>query len=152
MASVLARLQPFGLACLVVDDGSDQATQQELERLATIHADVTLVRLAHNSGKGTAVIRGLEEAQRRGFSHAIQVDADGQHAIEDIPKLIALAQLHPQDLISGQPVYDESIPASRRYGRWVTHFWVWIETLSPAQRQHVRLPGLPNYPHLGVGA
>ncbi|ATM77765.1 MULTISPECIES: glycosyltransferase [Serratia] len=130
MASVLARLQPFGLACLVVDDGSDQATQQELERLATIHADVTLVRLAHNSGKGTAVIRGLEEAQRRGFSHAIQVDADGQHAIEDIPKLIALAQLHPQDLISGQPVYDESIPASRRYGRWVTHFWVWIETLS----------------------
>ena len=130
MASVLARLQPFGLACLVVDDGSDQATHQELERLTAIHADVTLVRLAHNAGKGTAVIRGLEEAQRRGFSHAVQVDADGQHAIEDIPKLIALAQLHPQALISGQPIYDDSIPASRRYGRWVTHVWVWIETLS----------------------
>jgi predicted LPLAT superfamily acyltransferase len=130
MASVLTRLQPFGLPCFVVDDGSDEATRQELERLAALHANVTLVRLACNCGKGTAVIRGLEEALREGFTHAVQVDADGQHAIEDIPKLITLAQQHPQALVSGQPVYDESIPNSRLYGRWITHVWVWIETLS----------------------
>jgi predicted LPLAT superfamily acyltransferase len=58
------------------------------------------------------------------------VDADGQHAIEDIPKLLALAERHPDALISGQPIYDDSIPRSRLYGRWVTHVWVWIETLS----------------------
>ncbi|HBZ6044182.1 TPA: glycosyltransferase family 2 protein, partial [Escherichia coli] len=29
-----------------------------------------------------------------------------------------------------QPIYDDSIPRSRLYGRWVTHVWVWIETLS----------------------
>ena len=130
MANVLSRLAPFGLPCLIVDDGSDEGTRLELERLAAEQPQVTLIRLAENAGKGTAVIRGLEESAHAGFTHAVQVDADGQHAIEDIPKLLALAERHPEALISGQPIYDDSIPRSRLYGRWVTHFWVWIETLS----------------------
>ncbi|WP_436857370.1 glycosyltransferase family 2 protein [Citrobacter tructae] len=130
MARVLARLQPFGLPCIVVDDGSDAATRQELERLAGENTTLTLIRLAENAGKGAAVIRGLQAAADAGFSHAVQVDADGQHAIEDIPTLLERAQAHPDALISGQPVYDESIPRSRLYGRWITHVWVWIETLS----------------------
>lgn len=130
MSRVLARLQPFGLPCIVVDDGSDTDTQQELERLAVETANLTLIRLAENSGKGAATIRGLQAAAEAGFSHAVQVDADGQHAIEDIPKLLALAEEHPTALISGLPIYDDSIPRSRLYGRWVTHIWVWIETLS----------------------
>ncbi len=130
IARVLSRLAPFGLPCLVVDDGSEASTRQELERLAAEQPQVTLVRLAQNAGKGAAVIRGLEECARAGYTHAVQVDADGQHAIEDIPKLLALAECHPDALISGQPIYDDSIPRSRLYGRWVTHVWVWIETLS----------------------
>lgn len=130
MASVLSRLSPFGMPCLVVDDGSEAATRQELERLVAEQPQMTLVRLAQNAGKGAAVIRGLEACARAGYTHALQVDADGQHAIEDIPKMLALAERHPDALISGQPIYDESIPRSRLYGRWVTHVWVWIETLS----------------------
>ncbi|MEE9658020.1 glycosyltransferase family 2 protein [Enterobacter cloacae complex sp. CARB60] len=130
IASVLSRLAPFGLPCLVVDDGSEAITRQELERLAEEQPQMTLIRLAQNAGKGAAVIRGLEACARAGYTHAVQVDADGQHAIEDIPKLLALAERHPDALISGQPIYDDSIPRSRLYGRWVTHVWVWIETLS----------------------
>lgn len=130
MPRVLARLQPFGLPCIVVDDGSDSSTRQQLERLAAETANLTLIRLPQNAGKGAAVIRGLQTAAQAGFSHAVQVDADGQHAIEDIPQLLALAQAHPEALISGQPIYDDSIPRSRLYGRWITHVWVWIETLS----------------------
>lgn len=130
MAQVLARLEPFGLPCIVVDDGSDMATRQELDRLAAQTTNLTLLRLAENAGKGAAVIRGLQAAAQAGFTHAVQVDADGQHAIEDIPKLLERAQTHPDALISGQPVYDDSVPRSRLYGRWVTHVWVWIETLS----------------------
>ncbi|WP_202024455.1 glycosyltransferase family 2 protein [Klebsiella quasipneumoniae] len=130
MPRVLARLEPFNLPCIVVDDGSDASTRQELERLAAEIASLTLIRLPQNAGKGAAVIRGLQAAAQAGFSHAVQVDADGQHAIEDIPQLLALAQKHPEALISGQPVYDDSIPRSRLYGRWITHVWVWIETLS----------------------
>jgi predicted LPLAT superfamily acyltransferase len=60
----------------------------------------------------------------------VQVDADGQHAIEDIPALLALSERYPEALISGLPIYDDSVPRARLYGRWVTHVWVWIETLS----------------------
>lgn len=130
MANVLSRLAPFQLQVIVVDDGSDASTRQELDRLAADNAQVTLVRLIHNAGKGAAVIRGLKVCAGAGFTHAVQVDADGQHAIEDIPRLLALAERHPQALISGQPVFDDSIPRSRLYGRWITHVWVWIETLS----------------------
>lgn len=130
MPRVLTRLAPFGLPCIVVDDGSDEVTRQTLEQLDAQHANLTLIRLPANAGKGEAVIQGLKISAEKGYTHAVQVDADGQHAVEDIPKLLALAQLHPDALISGQPIYDDSIPRSRLYGRWVTHVWVWIETLS----------------------
>lgn len=130
MAQVIARLRPFALPCIVVDDGSDAATREVLAQLDLQEPDLMLIRLAENAGKGCAVIRGLQAAADAGFSHAVQVDADGQHAIEDIPRLLSLAQAHPTALISGQPIYDDSIPRSRLYGRWITHIWVWIETLS----------------------
>ena len=130
MSGVLDRLQPFNLPCIVVDDGSDKTTQDELARLAAEYSNLTLIRLPVNAGKGAAVISGIQAAADAGFSHAVQVDADGQHAIEDIPRLLALAKEHPAALISGQPIYDDSVPRSRLYGRWVTHIWVWIETLS----------------------
>lgn len=130
MSGVLDRLQPFNLPCIVVDDGSDKTTQDELARLAAEYRNLTLIRLQVNAGKGAAVISGIQAAADAGFSHAVQVDADGQHAIEDIPRLLALAKEHPTALISGQPIYDDSVPRSRLYGRWVTHIWVWIETLS----------------------
>ena len=130
IAGVLTRLAPFGLPCILVDDGSDAATQTVLDRLAAENSTLRLVRLAENAGKGAAVMHGMQVAAQAGFTHAVQVDADGQHAIEDIPALLALAQQYPEALISGQPVYDASIPRSRLYGRWITHVWVWIETLS----------------------
>lgn len=130
MPGVLARLAPFSLPCIIVDDGSEQATAQQLELLAAGHSGVTLVRLANNSGKGQAVIAGLRVAQQAGFSHAIQLDADGQHRIEDIPRFLQEAERYPESLVSGQPEYDDSVPKSRLYGRYVTHFWVWVETLS----------------------
>lgn len=130
IAGVLARLRPFGLPCILVDDGSDRATRVVLEQLAAENANLTLIQLPENAGKGIAVMQGMQAAAAAGFSHAVQVDADGQHAIEDIPQFLALAAEHPEALISGQPVYDDSIPRSRLYGRWLTHVWVWIETLS----------------------
>jgi predicted LPLAT superfamily acyltransferase len=126
MAAVLARLQPFELTCIIVDDGSSAETQQQLAHLT----GVTVIRLETNSGKGEAVIAGLKAAELAGFTHAVQVDADGQHCIEDIPRFLDEARKHPDSLISGMPHYDETVPKSRLYGRYVTHVWVWIETLS----------------------
>ncbi len=132
MAAVLARLASLQLPVFIVDDGSDEATQSQLQSLAA--DNVTLLRLETNSGKGMAVYRGLQLAAERGYSHALQVDADGQHQIEDAPRMLTEAQQYPDCLISGQPVYDSSVPKSRLYGRYITHVWVWIETLSLSLR------------------
>ncbi|HCC12947.1 MAG TPA: acyltransferase, partial [Atlantibacter hermannii] len=71
MAQVLSRLAPFGLPCIVVDDGSDAATRQTLSQLQADNPTLILVRLAQNAGKGAAVIRGLEVARDAGYSHAV---------------------------------------------------------------------------------
>jgi len=63
MPGVLARLKPFNLPCIVVDDGSDAATQQQLDNLVAEQPGVTLIRLAENAGKGAAVMRGLQAAE-----------------------------------------------------------------------------------------
>ncbi|XQF91728.1 hypothetical protein ACOBV8_19855 (plasmid) [Pseudoalteromonas espejiana] len=56
------------------------------------------------------------------MSHAIQIDADGQHDLNDVDKLVARSKLYPKALVSGQPIYDESISKGRYYGRFITHF------------------------------
>lgn len=124
------KLRTFNLPCILVDDGSDAATADTLDNLARAEPLITLLRLPHNSGKGAAVMHGIAEAHQRGYTHALQIDADGQHNTDDIPALLALAEKNPGALISGAPQYGGDIPKARLYGRYLTHFWVWVETLS----------------------
>ncbi len=131
LAGVLARLKPLGLPCLLIDDGSEPIAAAALDALAKEHGDwLSLLRHPENLGKGAAVMTGLRAALARGFSHGVQIDADGQHELSDVPRLLAEATAHPAALVSGRPLYDDSVPKGRLYGRYVTHVWVWIETLS----------------------
>ena len=100
-----------------------------MQRLSKL-ADVTLLRHDSNRGKGEAVCTGLRAARQRGFTHAVQVDADGQHAIGDIRRFVEEARAYPGSLIGGAPQFDASMPTSRRYGRPLNHAMVWLETLS----------------------
>ncbi len=118
------------LKCFIIDDGSDASTQESLQQLIKKYPDVTLLRLPTNSGKGVAVTLAFEKAFEAGYSHGLQIDADGQHSCDDVDKLLNLSTSKPMSLISGSPIYDDSIPKARLYGRYITHFWVWIETLS----------------------
>jgi hypothetical protein len=76
------------------------------------------------------MMAGLRQALALGHTHALQIDADGQHDVADIPKFLALSSLLPQAVVCGVPIYDASVPKSRLYGRYATHVWVWINTLS----------------------
>lgn len=131
ITQTVADLLVHGLPLFIVDDGSDEATQQVLSRLAETHAaTITLIRLPVNGGKGAAVMAGLRAARAAAYTHALQIDADGQHDAADVPLFIDAARAAPGAVILGRPVYDESVPKSRLYGRYLTHVWVWIETLS----------------------
>jgi len=126
----LESLAELELHCYLVNDGSDDETRHLLISLANKYSWITLLHHPFNRGKGAAVTTGLRAAYKDGYSHALQVDADGQHNLDDIPAMIAKAEANPKALISGLPQYDESVPKSRFYARYLTHFWVWVETLS----------------------
>lgn len=124
-----------GHECLLVDDGSGEACARALDALAARHAPrVRLLRLPVNQGKGGAVLAGFREAGRTDATHVLQIDADGQHDPHDIPRFFALSRRFPDQVICGVPQYDASVPKGRLYGRYLTHVWVWINTLSFAIR------------------
>lgn len=129
IGQVVAEVRRQHYPCILVNDGSSDACRIVLESLAASD-EVILVNLAQNGGKGAAVSAGLREALRRGFTHAIQIDADGQHDLQDLARFADAARECPDHLVSGFPRYDASIPKSRLYGRYLTHVWVWINTLS----------------------
>ncbi|HTY92483.1 MAG TPA: glycosyltransferase family 2 protein [Steroidobacteraceae bacterium] len=130
VARVVEAVHRARLPCLLVDDGSGPACAGELDRLAATVPHTRVLRLPVNSGKGAAMLAGFATAWQDGYSHALQVDADGQHALGDIPAFIAAAGREPQALICGRPLFDRSMPAVRRYGRYLTHALVWLATLS----------------------
>lgn len=125
---VIERLLAFDLAVLVVDDGSDEEHKKTLAALE--NERVSIVYSPQNGGKGAAVKKGLSEAFKRGFTHAIQVDADGQHNLADVAEFLAKSRQNLTALICGRPVYGEDAPKSRLYGRKITNFWIAVNTLS----------------------
>jgi predicted LPLAT superfamily acyltransferase len=125
---IVDALRAAGLPVILVDDGSDATTKTVLVSLKG--TGVEMLTQAVNRGKGAAVFAGLARASEEGYTHALQVDADGQHDLGDVHAMLKLAEEHPLHLISGTPQYDASIPRIRFYGRYLTHLLVWIVTLS----------------------
>ena len=114
---------------VIANDGGNTATRAIIDQLAAtdpqrIHA----VHLPRNRGKGAAVKVGLQHALQRGFSHALQVDADDQHDLNNIPAFLARHQQPPNALILGAPVFGDDIPAIRKHGRKLTQWMIALET------------------------
>lgn len=130
VGAVVGRLCAVGLQVFLIDDGSDEPARSVLAGLLDETGGIHVVRLGSNQGKGGAVIAGFRLALAAGFTHAVQVDADGQHDLDALVDLLILSDRHPTALIIGQPIYDGTVPLGRKIGRWMTHIWVWIETLS----------------------
>lgn len=131
LVTVLARVLVFGVPVLLVDDGSDEACQQTIAQLQRqFSQQVSLLSMPENRGKGAAVKAGMYWLHERDFTHALQVDADGQHAVEDIERFLWASKENPLTLIAGHPEYDATVPKIRFYARYLTHVWIWINTLS----------------------
>lgn len=130
IGAVVSSLQPLHLPCLIIDDGSDEPTRRVLADLADTRNRIDVVTRPANGGKGAAMRDGFAAAAARGYTHAIQIDADGQHDAGDIPRFLDAARAAPDALILSRPLFDDDAPKARRYGRLVTTFFVWLETLS----------------------
>lgn len=131
VAGVVGELIEHGHFCIMVNDGSNDSCTHVLRSLHAQYPKRTqLVEHTVNQGKGAAVSTGLQAALQSGFTHALQVDADGQHNLTDIAVFLEQSAAHPLAIICGYPVYDDSVPKHRFYARYLTHVWVWINTLS----------------------
>ena len=130
IATVVDEVLDFGLPIIVVNDGSDEATRVALERMDGRRPEVTVHHLPKNGGKGFAVKQGLRLANERGFTHALQIDADGQHCSADIPRFLEACRECPEALILGKPIFGDDVPKARLHGRKLSQAFVWLETLS----------------------
>ena len=113
----------------VVDDGSNDGSTASLQELAASDPGLHLIVLPRNSGKGAAVLIGLEAAAAAGFTHVLTMDADGQHPAALIPDFMAASQAAPAAMILGKPVFGPEAPALRVNGRKVSNGWANFETL-----------------------
>lgn len=103
---------------IVVDDGSDDGTSACIADLPVI-----LLRHAQRMGKGASLRDGFRAALERGCAGVLTMDGDGQHAAEDIPRLLAAGNRHPGAIIIGarlrkrsqQPTYRR---LANQFGDW----------------------------------
>ncbi len=125
IAAVVTGLQRVIADVIVVDDGSDEEARTILESLS----GVEMVTHARNMGKGAALLSGFKRAVELGFTHAVTVDADGQHSPEDVPPMLAVLRETPHAMIIGvRDLKGAGRPLKSRILRTHSNFWVWTET------------------------
>jgi len=113
----------------VIVDGSNDGSAAILSAMAREDPQLRVLLRPANGGKGAALLDGLREAQREGFTHALTMDADGQHPAECITPFMAASAAAPEAMILGEPVFDSSAPRIRVLGRRIANWWTNLETL-----------------------
>lgn len=113
----------------VVVDGSTDGTTEGLQKMAAEDSGLRVLVLPQNCGKGAAVMYGIERAAAEGFTHALTMDADGQHPAQCIVEFMRTSQQQPHAMVLGLPQFDASAPSLRVKGRRVSNWWANLETL-----------------------
>lgn len=113
----------------VVMDGSTDGSAAALEKIGGLENGLRVLSLKQNSGKGAAVLHALLAAEQAGFTHALVLDADGQHLAADISRFMQASQKNPDGMILGVPLFAANAPKARRYGRHIGNWWANLETL-----------------------
>lgn len=127
-ATVLAALDHWTPVWVVID-GSTDGSAAKLQAMARQEPGLRVLLLRENRGKGAAVLHGLQEARRRGFTHALTMDSDGQHPSDKIAAFMKASLAEPEAMVLGCPVFDSSAPPLRVWGRRISNGWVNLETL-----------------------
>jgi glycosyltransferase involved in cell wall biosynthesis len=129
LARVTEAVAARWLPVWVVIDASTDGSERELEPLLAANPYVRCVVLEKNSGKGGAVLAGFREALRQGFTHALVMDADGQHSVEAVEPFLERSRREPDAMILGEPIFGPDAPPERVKGRRVGNWWANLATL-----------------------
>lgn len=105
---------------VVIDDGSADNTRAVAEQTG-----VAVISLPFNLGIGGAMQTGFKYALERGYQIAVQVDGDGQHLPEEIPKLLDALLNENYDVVIGSRYLENNgykTPFMRRLGMMIFSF------------------------------
>lgn len=117
---VVARSQRYCRHVVLVDDGSSDGTAAMVAGL-----EVTVLRNEENLGKAGSLWRGFQYAMARGAAGVVTLDADGQHAPEEIPLLLEASLKRPDAFIIGARRRDQRKTSIWRYAaNRVADFWI----------------------------
>ncbi|PCJ59696.1 MAG: acyltransferase [Planctomycetota bacterium] len=130
ISGMMEELSAAALPCAIINDGSNEETKKVLMALEEKYSWLVVLHHEKNKGKGVSMETGFNWAQENSYSHVLQIDADGQHDCGDVKKFLGISKENPSSIVLGRPNFDESVPMGRYLGRYITHFWVWVETLS----------------------
>lgn len=103
IAKTLQELKEFGYNILVIDDGSSDSTVD-----LALSKQVVVLRLPFNLGVGGALRVGFQYACNAGYSAVVQVDADGQHPVDQIVDLIDEANAEGCHMVVGSRFISQS--------------------------------------------
>jgi uncharacterized protein (DUF2062 family) len=110
---------------IVVNDGCTDDTG----KILAAENGINVITLPHNQGKGAALRIGFAEAENHGFTHAITIDADGQHATRELPAFASASRRQPEAFVIGvRNLAKEKAPRGRRITNNISTFWFKIET------------------------
>jgi glycosyltransferase involved in cell wall biosynthesis len=129
LRDVVAEVLRHWRAVVVVVDGSTDGSAALLADLARADPALHVLVQPRNGGKGAAVLAGAQWAQSRGFTHALVMDADGQHPADSIAEFMAASQARPEALVCGRPIFPANIPPERLHGRKISVGMVHVELL-----------------------
>ncbi len=117
LRAVIAEVLEHWRPVLVVVDGSTDGSERAVLELAREEPSLHVLVLPRNAGKGAAVLAGSAWARERGFTHALAMDADGQHPAAKIAEFMAISARQPQALVLGSPIFPANIPRERLHCR-----------------------------------
>jgi len=124
IATVAHDVIHHGYTLIIVDDGSNTPVSSLIEQ----HDKLTILRHEVNQGKGSAIITGAIEAQKRGYDYFISLDGDGQHLASQIEKICDACDSKDQIIIGARNFEINNVPNGSKFGRWFSNFWACWDT------------------------
>ena len=123
---VIEDVEKYCSSIIVVNDGS---TDDSAEILQSIPLPIEVVSYTKNRGKGYALVTGFKKAKALGYTHAITIDADGQHFADDIPSFIEGLKKNPEGFIVGcRNLTEENMPRQNTFANRFSNFWFRLQT------------------------
>ena len=143
LVQLTKELREKQLDVLLVDDGGKAEFAPIFESCRDLGAEITVH--AVNMGKGRALKTGINEALVRwkDLSGIVTADADGQHTVKDILRIIEAMHDHPSDLVLGSREFTGNVPFKSLWGNRITRFVYTLASGVKVGDTQTGLRGLP---------